>query len=109
MPSEALTPVSYTHLRIGHNAKEQVHEHAKTRDNEPGRLNARHSSPEPVSYTHLDVKDELDKYADKFDKISLSDPLLTSDDDYKKVAAAIKENMAVSYTHLLVRTCAASC
>ena len=40
------------------------------------------------------VKDELDKYADKFDKISLGDPLLTSDDDYKKVAAAIKENMA---------------
>ena len=34
------------------------------------------------------------KYADKFDKISLGDPLLTSDDDYKKVAAAIKENMA---------------
>ena len=32
--------------------------------------------------------------ADKFDKISLGDPLLTSDDDYKKVAAAIKENMA---------------
>ena len=28
------------------------------------------------------------------DKISLGDPLLTSDDDYKKVAAAIKENMA---------------
>ena len=54
-----------------------------------------------VQPTHLmagleyaDVKDELDKYADKFDKISLGDPLLTSDDDYKKVAAAIKENMA---------------
>ena len=53
-----------------------------------------------VQPTHLmagleytDVKDELDKYADKFDKISLGDPLLTSDDDYKKVAAAIKENM----------------
>ena len=43
---------------------------------------------------YADVKDELDKYADKFDKISLGDPLLTSDDDYKKVAAAIKENMA---------------
>ena len=54
-----------------------------------------------VQPTHLmagleytDVKDELDKYADKFDKISLGDPLLTSDDDFKKVAAAIKENMA---------------
>lgn len=54
-----------------------------------------------VQPTHLmggleytDVKDELDKYADKFDKISLGDPLLTSDDDYKKVAAAINENMA---------------
>ena len=54
-----------------------------------------------VQPTHLmggleytDVKAELDKYADKFDKISLGDPLLTSDDDYKKVAAAIKENMA---------------
>lgn len=54
-----------------------------------------------VQPTHLmggleytDVKDELDKYADKFDKISLGDPLLTSDDDYKKVAAAIKENMS---------------
>ena len=39
-----------------------------------------------VQPTHLmggleytDVKDELDKYADKFDKISLGDPLLTSD------------------------------
>ncbi|MFR5415517.1 MAG: sirohydrochlorin cobaltochelatase [Collinsella sp.] len=58
-----------------------------------------------VQPTHLmagleyaDVKDELDKYADKFDKISLGDPLLTSDDDYKKVAAAIKENMASSTT-----------
>ncbi len=30
------------------------------------------------------MKDELDKYADKFDKISLGDPLLTSDDDYKE-------------------------
>ena len=32
--------------RIGHNAKEQIHEHAKTRDNEPWRLDARHSGPE---------------------------------------------------------------
>ena len=47
-----------------------------------------------VQPTHLmggleytDVKDELDKYADKFDKISLGDPLLTSDGDYKKVAS----------------------
>ena len=48
-----------------------------------------------VQPTHLmagleyaDVKDELDKYADKFDKISLGDPLLTSDDDYKKAVLA---------------------
>ena len=53
-----------------------------------------------VQPTHLmagleytDVKDELDKYQDKFDKIVLGDPLLTSDDDYSKVADAIKENM----------------
>ncbi len=54
-----------------------------------------------VQPTHLmagleytDVKDEIDKYSDKFDKIVLGDPLLTSDDDYSKVADAIKENMA---------------
>ena len=57
-----------------------------------------------VQPTHLmagleytDVKDELDKYADKFDKISLGDPLLTSDDDYKKVAAAMEEVRATGY------------
>ena len=49
-----------------------------------------------VQPTHLmngleynDLKKELDKYKDKFDKIALGEPLLTSDDDYKKVIAAI--------------------
>ena len=49
-----------------------------------------------VQPTHLmngleynELKKELDKYKDKFDKIALGEPLLTSDDDYKKVIAAI--------------------
>ena len=32
--------------RIGHNAKEQVQEHAEARSGKPGRLDARHSGPE---------------------------------------------------------------
>lgn len=49
-----------------------------------------------VQPTHLmngleynELKKELDKYKDKFDKIALGEPLLTSDDDYKKVISAI--------------------
>ena len=49
-----------------------------------------------VQPTHLmngleynDLKKELDKYKDKFDKIALGKPLLTSDEDYKQVIAAI--------------------
>ena len=49
-----------------------------------------------VQPTHLmngleynDLKKELDKYKDKFDKIALGEPLLTSDADFKQVIAAI--------------------
>ena len=49
-----------------------------------------------VQPTHLmngleynDLKKELDKYKDKFDKIALGEPLLTSDEDFKQVIAAI--------------------
>lgn len=49
-----------------------------------------------VQPTHLmngleynDLKKELDKYKDKFDKIALGEPLLTSDEDYKQVITAI--------------------
>ncbi|WP_322152331.1 sirohydrochlorin cobaltochelatase, partial [Paratractidigestivibacter sp.] len=54
-----------------------------------------------VQPTHLmagleyaDVKDELEKYADKFDKVVLGEPLLSSDGDYDKVADAIGAAMA---------------
>ena len=49
-----------------------------------------------VQPTHLmngleynDLKKELDKYKDKFDKVALGEPLLTSDEDFKQVIAAI--------------------
>ena len=49
-----------------------------------------------VQPTHLmngleynDLKKELDKDKDKFDKIALGKPLLTSDEDFKQVIAAI--------------------
>ena len=49
-----------------------------------------------VQPTHLmggfeftDLKNELAEYADAFDQIVLSDPLLTTDDDFKAVAEAI--------------------
>lgn len=51
-----------------------------------------------VQPTHLmdgleynDLKDELAKYEDTFDQISLGEPLLTSDDDYDKVITAITD------------------
>lgn len=40
-------------------------------------------------FEYTDLVDELDTYKDKFDKIAVGDPLLTSDDDFKAVAAAI--------------------
>ena len=50
-----------------------------------------------VQPTHLmngleynDLKKELDKYKDKFDKIALGKPLLTRDEDFKQFIAAIK-------------------
>lgn len=47
-----------------------------------------------AGYEYTDVQTEIEKYTDKFDKIVLGDPLLTSDDDYDKVADAVKEGMA---------------
>ena len=51
-----------------------------------------------VQPTHLmngleynDLKDELAGYSDSFDKIALGEPLLTSDEDFQKVADAIVE------------------
>lgn len=51
-----------------------------------------------VQPTHLmngleynDLIAELDEYKDSFEKISVGDPLLTSDDDFDKVIAAITE------------------
>ena len=51
-----------------------------------------------VQPTHLmdgleynDLKDELAKYEDTFDQISLGEPLLTSDDDYDNVITAITD------------------
>ena len=40
-------------------------------------------------YEYTDLVDELDTYKDKFDKIAIGDPLLTSDEDFKAVAKAI--------------------
>ena len=51
-----------------------------------------------VQPTHLmngleynDLKDELAGYSDSFEKIALGEPLLTSDEDFQKVADAIVE------------------
>ena len=51
-----------------------------------------------VQPTHLmngleynDLKDELSGYSDSFEKIALGEPLLTSDEDFQKVADAIVE------------------
>lgn len=40
-------------------------------------------------YEYTDLVDELDTYKDKFDKIAIGDPLLTSDEDFKAVVQAI--------------------
>ena len=40
-------------------------------------------------FEYTDLKDELAEYADAFDQIILSDPLLVSDDDFVSVADAI--------------------
>ena len=40
-------------------------------------------------YEYNDLKDELAKYEDQFDTIKLGAPLLTSDEDFSKVAEAI--------------------
>lgn len=38
---------------------------------------------------YMDLKNELAEYADSFDKIVLGEPLLTSDEDFERVAKAI--------------------
>lgn len=45
-------------------------------------------------YEYTDLVDELDTYKDKFDKIAIGDPLLTSDEDFKAVAEAIAAETA---------------
>lgn len=42
-------------------------------------------------YEYNDLKDELEKYKDTFDQISLGEPLLTSDEDFEQVIAAITD------------------
>ena len=42
-------------------------------------------------FEYDDVVAEVEKYKDKFDKLAIGEPLLTSDDDYKKVADAIAD------------------
>ncbi len=45
-------------------------------------------------YEYTDLKDELETYKDKFDKVVLAEPLLTSDEDFKAVADAITAETA---------------
>ena len=40
-------------------------------------------------FEYTDLKDELDKYTGDFEKVALSDPLLTEDSDFEAVAQAI--------------------
>ena len=42
-------------------------------------------------YEYTDLKEELEGYADKFDTLVLSDPLLTSDDDFRLVVEALTD------------------
>ena len=45
-------------------------------------------------YEYTDLKDELEKYKESFDSLTLSDPLLTADEDYTAVAKAIMNKTA---------------
>ena len=45
-------------------------------------------------FEYTDLKDELDKYADKFEKLALAEPLLTSEEDFSAVADAIMAKTA---------------
>lgn len=45
-------------------------------------------------YEYTDLADELKEYADKFDRIALGEPLLTSDEDFQAVAKAIADETA---------------
>ena len=44
-----------------------------------------------TGYEYTDLKAELEGYADKFDTLVLSDPLLTSDDDFRLVTEALTD------------------
>ena len=43
-------------------------------------------------FEYDDVKKAVDGYKDKFEKVTMGAPLLTSDDDYKKLADALKSS-----------------
>lgn len=45
-------------------------------------------------YEYTDLKDELDKYNDKFDTVVIGAPLLTSDEDFEAVIKAITDKTA---------------
>ncbi len=45
-------------------------------------------------FEYTDLKKELESYKGKFEKLSLSSPLLTSDSDYEAVAKVITEKLA---------------
>ncbi len=47
-----------------------------------------------AGFEYTDLKDALEEYKGKFSSIKLGEPLLTSDDDYKKVAKAAYEALA---------------
>ena len=44
-------------------------------------------------YEYTDLKEELDKYKGKFDKVAIGAPLLTSDQDFEAVAKALVAKM----------------
>ena len=43
-------------------------------------------------FEYMDLQDELEKYADKFDKVVMGEPLLNSDDDFSRVADVLAED-----------------